>query len=137
MKIKLPTGKEINVSDKIIDNYMQKLDLTKEEAVQLYCEDEGYITNAEQEALCQKAKENKITQTIHGAQAYDPSKKKTQKERCQKANPTKEMVIANMAKTLKEMGANNIEIVNKGKLITFTLSGKDFKLDLIQSRTKK
>jgi hypothetical protein len=53
-----------------------------------------------------------------------------------KENPTKEMVIAEIAQLLPKF-AENVEIVNKGKLITFTIGDNNFKLDLIQTRKPK
>lgn len=130
--------KMIRIPDSQIEKIMQGLKVTQEEAIQIYLEDEGIKHNQEQEALCEKAKASRITATIHGARAYEYNKsaQKTQKERVKKANPTKEMVIAEIAKILPQF-AENIEIVNAGKLITFSIGENSFKLDLIQNRKKK
>jgi antitoxin component of MazEF toxin-antitoxin module len=127
-------GKTIKIPDKEIEKSMKNLELTKDEAIEMWLEDEGYLDNDEQIELDKKAKDSKITATIH--QAKDITQKKTQKERCHKENPTKEMVIAEIANLLPKF-AENIEIVNKGKLITFTIGNDNFKLDLIQTRKPK
>jgi hypothetical protein len=133
-------GKKIRIPDNEIQKSMEKLKMNKEEAVQLWLEDEGYLENEEQEKLEKKAKDNKITSTIHEAQSKEVIKRKTtqktQKERVCKENPTKEMVIAEIAQLLPKF-AENIEIVNKGKLITFSIGDNNFKLDLIQTRKPK
>lgn len=57
-----------------------------------------------------------------------------------KANPTKEGLIAEIAEfltNLTENGVENVEIVNKSKLITFKIGEKSFKLDLIEQRKPK
>ena len=128
-------GKKIRIPDAEIENSMKSLDLTKEEAIQMWLEDEGYLENEEQEALEKKAKENRITATIHQASAKD-ARKKTPKERVRKENPTKEMVIAEIAKILPNF-AENIQILNVGKLISFTIGDETYEIDLKQKRKPK
>lgn len=124
----------LNIPDKEIENSMKCLKLTKEEAIQMWLEDEGKLTNEEQESLCNKAKENRVTATIH--QAKNEVVKKTQRERVKKENPTKERVIAETAEMLKTF-AQNVQIINESKLISFELEGKKFDFNLIQKREPK
>lgn len=133
MRYELQGGKVVNIPDATIANYRKMLGLTQREAIQMWLEDEGYEVNEEQEALCQKAKENRITATIHEAKA----KQKTQRERVKKEDPTKEGVIKAIAEMLPDLNADNIEIVNAGKLITFTIGADKYKLDLIRQRPPK
>ena len=49
-------GKKIRIPDCDIDHYQKSMNLSKDEAVQIWLEDEGYLDNEEQNALCQKAK---------------------------------------------------------------------------------
>ena len=51
MKYTLPNGKNINIPDSEIKSHMANLQLTEEEAIQLYLEDEGYLDNEELEEL--------------------------------------------------------------------------------------
>ena len=46
-----------------------------------------------------------------------------------KPDPTKEGIIAAIAETLQEI-ADSVEIVNKTKLITFTIGKDQYKIDL-------
>ena len=126
-------GKEINIPDEELDNLVDKLELSIEEAVQVWLEDEGYKVNEEVEALTQKAKDNKITATIHGAKADAP---KAKREVVRKENPTKEAIIQILAKALEAEGIA-ANITNVGKIIEFETDGKRFKLDLIQRRDGK
>lgn len=135
MRYTLENGKTINIADKEIENYIKTLDLSKDEAIQMYLEDEGYLENEEQEILCQKAKENRVTATVHQAKA-DAPKRKTQKERVQKENPTKEKVILETFELLKTF-AENVEITNKTKLISFELNGNKYEFNLIEKRKPK
>lgn len=127
-------GKNIRIPDSDIERICKGMHIDKEEAISIWLDDEGYTVNTEQNALCEKAKAEKITQKIHDARAVPT--KKTQRERVKKENPTKEMIISKLAEFLPEF-AENVEIVNAGKLITFTLGENTFKLDLVQQRKKK
>lgn len=128
-------GKKLRIPDDEIAKAMKSLELTKDEAIQMWLEDEGYLDNEEQEALEKKAKENRITATIHQAKNTQV-KKKTQKERVRKENPTKEMVIAEIAKILPNF-AENVEITNVSKYISFTIGDEKFEINLIQKRKPK
>jgi len=135
MNYKLPNGKTIRISDDEIKKNMAILKISEEEAIQMYLEDEGYEVNVEQEELCKKAKENRITATIHQARAdYKP---KTQRERVVKADPTKEGVIKAIAELLPSLNATEVKIENVGKLITFKLGADEFKIDLVRKRPPK
>ena len=131
----LPNGKVVRIPMEEINKQMRLLKLSKDEAIQMYLEDEGYLENEEQEALERKAKENRITTTIHQAKAE--YKEKTQRERVKKDDPTKEGVIKAIAEMLPSVNAENVEIVNAGKLITFTIGADRYKLDLIRQRPPK
>lgn len=128
-------GKNINIPDADIERSMKSLELTKEEAIQMWLEDEGYLENEEQEELERKAKENRITATIHQATTKDP-RKKTQKERVRKENPTKEMVIREIAALLPKF-AEDVEVLNIGKLISFRIGEEKYEIDLKQKRKPK
>ena len=125
-------GKNINIPEAEIESNMKLVD-TREEAIQIWLEDNGYAINEEQEALCRKAKDNRITATIHDAKDIDTPKKR---ETTRKENPTKEMIISEVAALLNGL-AENVTIENAAKIITFTLDGNSYKLDLIQRRAKK
>ena len=128
-------GKNIKIPDEEIKKNMEILDLSQEEAIQLYLEDEGYLENEEQENLCKKAKDSGIMSTIHGAKSDKP-KAKVERER--KENPTKERIIAEIGKFLCQLdGISGVNITNIGKIIEFECENKHFKLDLIQKREKK
>ena len=53
-------GKNIRIPDDTIEKMVNLLDITREEAIQTWLEDEGFLENPEQNALCQKAKESGI-----------------------------------------------------------------------------
>ena len=126
-------NKVLNIPDEEIKNLMDTLELTEEEAIETWLDDNDYTENEEVEKLTKKAKENGVK--IRGES--DAPKAKRVVER--KANPTKEKIIAILAETLaKQDNLMNIKVTNIGKLIEFTDNeGNSFKLDLVQRRNKK
>ena len=128
----LENGKTIKIPRPTIDNLMDKLGLGEEDAIQVYLEDEGYEINEEQEALTKKAKDNRITATIHKAEGKTREKRKVER----RANPDKEELIAGLAEYLATVAAD-VKVTNIGKLIEFQYNDKKFKLDLIETRIKK
>lgn len=135
MVYKLNEKKEVRIPDNDIKRLVNAMKIDEEEAIQIWLEDEGYLINEEQEALVQKAKENK-SHKIARAERKAPIVLKNKKEKVVKENPTKEMVIAEIAKILPNF-ATDIKVENKAKLITFKIGDEEFKIDLVQKRKKK
>jgi len=131
----LDNDKIVKISAKYINTMVENLGIDKEDAILTWLEDEGYLVNEEQEELMDAAKENKSIKIID-AKAQNKPEKKTQRERVRKENPTKEMVISEIAKLLPNF-AENIVVENAGKLITFSIGEEEFKIDLVQKRKKK
>jgi len=123
-------GKNIRIPDADIKNFMKMLDLSKDEAVKMWLEDEGYLENAEVEELTAKAKENKVS---HEAKANKP-RKSVKRER--KPDEEKENLIEILANCLKNAGFDT-EITNKSKIIEFNVGENHYKLDLIKQRQPK
>ena len=130
--ITLDDGREVKASTEYLENMVKNLNIDMEEAVLTWLEDEEYLINEEQEELHKATKGTRVGNVI-GAKAEKP---KTQKERVKKENPTKEMIIAEIAKVLPNF-AENVVVENAGKLITFTIGEDAFKIDLVQKRKPK
>lgn len=130
-------GKKIKIPDSDIENSVKHLGITKDEAIQMWLEDEGYLENEEQEELERKAKEARITATIH--EARNTTKKEQKRERKRKDDPEKEQIIAELATFLQNSIENveNIQILNIGKLISFQIGENSYKIDLIRTRKEK
>jgi hypothetical protein len=125
-------GKQIRIPDEEIAVAMKNLGLSEPEAIQMWLEDEGFLDNEEQEALCEKAKENKVRVQGEGLKERKPREKpKTVKVSDEKAQLFNEIV-----ENLKENG-RNFEISKQNKLILVKINEKIFKIDLIEQRTKK
>lgn len=133
MKYTLENGKIVNIPDKEIENSMKSLELTKEEAIEMWLEDEGYLDNEEQNELDSKAKKVKIE---HGASAIDKTQKKEKKPREIKVSDEKQTLFGEIVEKLAETG-RNYEILKENKLICVKIGEKTFKIDLIEQRQPK
>ena len=133
MEIKV-NNKVVKIPQKEIDSLMRTLELTEQEAIQTWLDDNDYTTNEVVEELTKKAKDNKTT-LINKART-NVENKKTTRER--KENPTKALIIAEIFNKLAEIeGISQLKVENKEKLVTFSLNGNEYKLDLVQKRAKK
>jgi hypothetical protein len=128
--VKEINGKAVKIPMPEIVNYMQKLELTQDEAIELWLTDNDYLDNEEVDRLSKQAKENKVS-----IRAETGERKK--REVVKKENPTKEGIIQEMAAALEKIGAVNIKITNISKLIEFEKDGNAYKLDLVQKRQPK
>lgn len=132
MEIKV-NNKVVKIPQKEIDNLMKTLELTEQEAIETWLDDNDYTTNEQVEELTKKAKVNGTTKICA---RINVENKKVERER--KANPTKALIIDQLWQKLAEIEhISNLKIENKEKLITFSLNGNDYKLDLVQKRAKK
>ena len=129
-EITLANGKIVRCEKEWAKKSMKALDTDLEDVLLMWLEDEGYIINEEQEELDKKAK------GVVKPKAGDKTQRKP-REKVQKENPTKELIIAEIAKTLQALGVSNLKIENKAKLITFDYVNESFKVDLIQKRKPK
>jgi hypothetical protein len=115
---------------------LMKLDGIKtiDDACWIWCEDNGKIVNEEQEELDKKAKESRITATIHQARA-ETTKERKKVER--KPDQVKDSLVESLKTFLIEQGFDNVAITKVGKLVEFDCGGEHFKLDLIRQRPPK
>lgn len=140
MKYTLPNKKVVNIPDCEIKKSMKNLELTQEEAIQLWLEDNDYEINEEQEALNEKAKKVKIQ---HGAAAADKERKPA-KERTTKVSDEKkalfESILHNLDRCITEnvwVNKENITVLKENKLIQVKIGDKIFKIDIIEQRSTK
>ena len=125
-------GKKIQIPDAELEKSMKILEISRDEAVQLWLEDNDFCENAEAEALTKKAKGNHTVQ--HSAKSTKP-RAATKRER--KPDTEKEDIIHKLADFLAESGFESVKITNKSKLIEFKIGENHYKLDLIRQRAQK
>ena len=132
-EITLDNDKVVKVDKKWVDTSIQNLQTDLEDVLLMYLEDNDYIVNEEQNDL-----DNSAKGSVKLVAKTEKPKKKTQRERVVKENPTKELIISKLTSALQEIdNISNVNVENKAKLITFTLNNEDFKLDLVQKRKEK
>lgn len=125
-------GKTVTIPDTELEKSIKLLDISKDEAIQMWLEDNDYCENEEIEILTAKAKENKAVQ--HGAVNVNKSKTATKRER--KPDVEKEEIISKLAEFLETIGTS-VKITNKSKLIEFEIGENHYKVDLIKQRPPK
>jgi len=131
-------GKSISIPESVIEGFMKSLDISKQEAIEMWLDDEGYTQNIEQEQLTQKAKENNIVKKMTNAAAGKQCKK-SQSERVKKDNPLKQNIIQAISECIQDKFPENSGfcIRNKEKYIDFSIDGVEFTINLVQHRAKK
>lgn len=131
--IKNINGKNVNISDKDIQNFMKSLDISEDEAIAMWLDDNDYTTNEQVEELTKKAKINKTDKIVVQSKV---NKAKT--ERKPKENPLKQAIIEDIYKFLsKNNTLQNVKVVNNTKTIDFYAENKYFSINLVEHRPKK
>lgn len=128
--ITMENGKKYFMKESDVDNLQKQLKISEFEAVEMWLEDNGYLENEEQEQLDTQAKASGVKVLAK----EKTERKKVVRER--KPNPTKEMIISKVAEMLNSF-ATDVKVENIGKIITFKVENKDFKIDLTEKRVKK
>ena len=132
----LENGKKVNIPDKEIKNSMEKLELSFEDAVSLWLEDNDYEVNEEQQALDEKAKKVKIQ---HDAVGNEP-RKKSDKPRTVKVSDAKKEVFYQFSEFLKRFCEENPacdSVLTENKMFQLKFGGETFKIDIVQQRKPK
>lgn len=132
MKYTFSNGASIQIPTKEIDNLMSSLDLTKDEAIDLWLADNDYEVNEEQQKLDNKAKNAKIN--------HETGKKKSKNAKKPikvKVSDEKKELFTALKTFLGEYcseKSGKCEILTENKLFLAEINGKKFKIDLIQQR---
>ena len=130
------SGKKINIPDNEIDNYIKKLELSKEDAINLWLADNDYEIDEEQQALDEKAKKVKIQHDAVG----EKSRKKSDKPRTVKVSDAKKELFFQLSQFLTKFCEENpatYSVLTENKLFQVNFNGETFKIDLVQQRKPK
>lgn len=125
-------GKSVQIPKAEIEKNMEKLELSESEAIQLWLEDNGYEVNEEQEILDSKAKQARIDYGVDkekGKKLSSPKKVKVSDE--------KKELFHKVYSELLTYGNSNVTVLKENKLISCTINGKTFKIDIIETRPPK
>ena len=123
-------GKALTIPDAEIEKSMKCLELTRDEAIQLWLEDNDYAVNEEVEELTAKAKANKTDRV----QASAGKRKKAVKER--KVDEEKGRLLGDIKVLLEGLGAD-IHGVKTETEVTFAFNGNQYTVKLTKHRPPK
>lgn len=125
-------GKTVNIPNEELEKSMKALELTRDEAIQLWLEDNGFEENEEQNALDEKAKKVKVN---HGA--GDSGKGKNAKPRTVVVSDEKKTLFSQIFSELQYEYGENAKVEKENKLIIVNIGEKTFKIDIIEQRKPK
>lgn len=117
--------------EKEIVHLMKSLDISREEAEQLWEDDNNDYENDEMKEMAEKAKKNGLLKV--GARQAGPATEKKPRER--KPNEDKRFLIDCLYDGLKDF--DNCEIVNPERQIDFWLNGIHYSATLTAHRAPK
>ena len=131
-------GKSYTIPDAEIDALVDSLDCSIAEACEAYLFDHDLIESEEEKKMTETAKKNRITHTIHNAKG----EKKERKPREKKENPLKKEIISAIFKGINDFLDTKDEefsvlVTNDEKYIDFSISGREFTVNLVEHRKKK
>ena len=115
--------------EKEILNYMQTLDLTREEAEQLWEDDNSDEMTPEQAELTEKAKEL-------GRHIGESMKERKPREKVRKVDEEKKMILAEFAESLNGINAEITEVKTETE-ITFKYGDNVYTVKLTKHRPPK
>lgn len=136
MRYTLDNGKIVTIPDKEIDNYVNSLNLTIEEAVNLWLEDNDYQVNEEQKELDEKAKNAKGCREMIKAVSAKSDRAPRTVHTSDEKKALFDSILANLDRC-EGVTRGNIAILRENKLIQVDIGGKTFKIDIIEQRPKK
>lgn len=122
-------GKMLTIPDKQIETNMRTLKMTKEQAIQLWLEDNGYLVNEEQEEFIAKVGKVKVSRG-----AKSETEKKETKPRTVKVSTEKAQIWTDLVDFLSENYTVSVKTDNK--LLEIEFNGKHFKVNLSEDRPK-
>lgn len=127
MKYKF-NGKEINIPDGDIKKLMTSLDISKDEAIEVWLDDNNYTDNEEAEAMTQKAKANRRYEKS------DAPRKKTVRER--KVDAEKGGLLTAIKTAVEAFGGIVSSVKNEAEF-SFTYNGNSYTVKLVKHRPPK
>lgn len=121
-------GKVLKIPDAELENNMKTLGISKEEAIEMWLDDNDYTTNEEAEAMTAKAKE------VKRYEKSDKPRAKTVKER--KVDEEKKRLLNLCRVPIEGAGGVVTEVKNEAEF-SFTLGANKYTVKLVKHRPPK
>ena len=125
-------NKSITIPDAELDKLMKSLELSKQDAIDLWLCDNGYDEDEEQQELDEKASKVHINKEISTKKSSKPRKPIEKK-----ISDEKKSLYNEILSDLRAVYGENVEILNENKLISVKINEKTFKIDIIEQRPRK
>lgn len=122
-------GKDINIPDGDIKKLMVSLDISKDEAVDVWLDDHDYTDNEEAEAMTKKAKE-----VGRRYEKSDKERKKVVRER--KVDAEKGGLLTAIKTAVEAFGGIVSSVKNEAEF-SFTFNGNSYTVKLVKHRPPK
>ena len=122
-------GKNLTIPDKDLENLMKTLELTKEEAIETWLNDNDYTTNQTVEELTAKAKKE-----IKRYEKSDKVRKAVTKER--KMDEEKKAFLNGFRIFAEGKGGVVTSVKNEAEF-SFNFNGNEYTVKLVKHRPKK
>lgn len=120
-------GKILNIPDKDLEVLEKNLDISREEAIQCWLDDNDYTISEEEQELTKKAK------TIRHYEKSDKERKKTTKER--KVDEEKKYLLNLLIEAVNQK--NRIDNIKNEAEFSFTFNENAYTVKLIKHRPPK
>ena len=111
---------------------MNSLKISKEDAIDLWLDDNGYEVNEIAQELDEKASKVHIDRDI-----VQKSSKKERKKPEIKISDEKKALFSEILSDLEDVYKGNVKVLKENKLIEVIIGDKTFKIDVIQTRQTK
>ena len=138
MQITLENGKQVTIPDEIIRKNMENLELSENDAIELYLSDNDLVESEEQNLLDEKARKIKI---VHGAKGESQTTKEKDPRKVQvKVSDEKKRLFDAIYGELTDFCAENdgvVQVITNNKLFKLTIGEKNFKIDIVEQRPPK
>lgn len=119
--------------EQTIEQYMKSLDISREEAEQLWEDDQADFIGEEGEQMTAKAKQIRRYEQADKPRAKATREKKLDDEKVQIID----FLRGCMLNETHLLELENVEVTNPQKEISFTLGGNEYSISLIKHRKKE
>lgn len=125
-------GKSVVIPDSEIDKLVSSLEISIDEAIDLWLCDNGYDEDEEQVELDEKASKVRIDKDVAPKKSAKPRKPVEKK-----VSDEKKALFSEILSDLTTIYGENVKVLNENKLISVEINGIQFKIDVIQVRKPK